>query len=226
MEDFPPPWNGDERSKRKRHLKDDHRIEFSDEGWGMAFDADMYDGNEGEIEDWAAGMVHEEGRGDGNWRDRKEQDFEGDYDDYYPSSRYEYAGSYNINNSSQQKKPHDPKKPSPAIERAAQFLDRVEGRPRKHGGRSNDRPRNSLRTDRRDRHQMSQRGDYVDMPSGLHAPRNAPQYAERDQGCLATLFGFELDTNNLPMMAAMALTFVCILVFFAMMVFVALSGVL
>jgi hypothetical protein len=53
-----------------------------------------------------------------------------------------------------------------------------------------------------------------------------PQYADRDQGCLSALFGFELDTNNLPMMAAMALTFVCILVFFAMMVFVVLSGVL
>ena len=226
MEDFPPPWEGDERSKRKRHFNDNHHREFSDEGWGMAFDADMYDGNEGEIEDWAAGMVHEEGRSGDDWRDRKEQDFEGDYDDYYPSSRYEYAGSYSINNSSQQKKPQDPKKPSPAIERAAQFMDRVGNRPRKHGGRTNDRPRSSLRTDRRDRQQIARRGDYVDMPSRLHTPRNPSRDSGRNQGCLTTLFGFELDTNNLPMLAAMALIFVCILAFFAMMVFIILSGVL
>lgn len=225
MEDFPPPWEGDERSgRKKRRFKDHHRREFSDEGWGMAFDADMYDGDEGQIEDWAAGMVHEEGR-DENWRDRRERDFEGDYDEHYPSSRYQYSGSYNINNSSQQGKPHDPKKPSPAIERAAQFMDRVEGRPRKHGRRVPERSRNTLRTDRRDRQQIARRGDYVDMPS-RHTTRNTSRDAGRNQGCLATLFGFELDTNNLPMLAAMALIFVCILAFLAMMVFIVLSGVL
>lgn len=222
MENFPPPWDGDERSKRrKRHLKDDHRREFSDEGWGMAFDADMYDGDEGEIEDWAAGMVHEEGRDD-DWRDRREHDFEGDFDDYYPSSRYQYAGTYNMNKSSQQKRPQDPNKPSPAVERAAQFMDRVENRPRKHGGRIKDRPRNSLRTNQRDTRQPARRGDYVEMPSRSHTARDMGQ----DQGCLAMIFGFDLDTNNLPMMAAMGVVFVCILAFFAMMVFVALSGVL
>lgn len=54
MADFPDFDEGKRRRIRRRN--------YTDDAWGMADDADHYDGPSGDIEDWASGLVDEEGQ--------------------------------------------------------------------------------------------------------------------------------------------------------------------
>lgn len=55
MADFPDfPDEGRKRRRRRRS--------YTDDAWGMAEDADSHDGPSADVEDWASGLVDEEGR--------------------------------------------------------------------------------------------------------------------------------------------------------------------
>jgi hypothetical protein len=134
--------NQDKRRRRKR-FREDHRSSYTDEALGMAAEADSHDGNAANVEDWAAGLVDEEGRPNSSYRDWNEQEARADYPDTVHYQRPAYRSM----------PPTDPSQPSPALQRAAQFMDRANRRVRRRAReapRYQEPDRYSRYNDRRD----------------------------------------------------------------------------
>ncbi len=119
MADYPYYDEDPKRRARRRR-----RRNMEDDGWGMAADGDFHDGDMGDIEDWAAGMVDEEGR--------REQFYNPDrYDDEpvvsgdYPRSRY--FREKEMERRHQSPSP-DPRRGLDPVERAVGLMDRLNRR--------------------------------------------------------------------------------------------------
>ncbi len=96
----------------KRRAKRRRRRNYADDAWGMAYYEDSYDGDAADIEDWAAGMVDEEGRREEHYRPDEFDD--GPYTSSdYPRSRH-YSQNYRV-----------PEDPSPAVDRAKRLAGRM-----------------------------------------------------------------------------------------------------
>jgi hypothetical protein len=66
---FDDDARGRQRRRRSQRLK-----RYDDDAWGMAYNEDLGDGASADVEDWAAGMVDEEGRRyRANHRDYRDQ---------------------------------------------------------------------------------------------------------------------------------------------------------
>lgn len=73
-------YDDDKSGRRRKRL--DRQTRYDDDAWGMAHNADLGDGARADIEDWASGMVDEEGRRHRNERrSRRDDDLMDDSDD-------------------------------------------------------------------------------------------------------------------------------------------------
>jgi hypothetical protein len=91
MGDFPDfSDEGRRRRNRKRRYTDD----FGDDAWGMADDADHYDGPTADLEDWASGLVDEEGRRESIYHHHPEDDPGGNTESIPYRSRYSIQRFY------------------------------------------------------------------------------------------------------------------------------------
>jgi hypothetical protein len=100
------------------------RLNYEDDGLGMADSADQADGSFANIEDYAGGMVDEFGRENNRYyRDFEENSAQGLSDEpVLPNPRYRRPGA--------PVPPLDPNQPSPAVQRAAQLMERANRRGR------------------------------------------------------------------------------------------------
>lgn len=110
--------DSDGRQRRRRQ-----RLNYEDDGLGMADAADQADGSFANIEDYAGGMIDEFGqdnRYSHNFDDNSAQGF--DDAPVLPNPRYRRPGA--------PVPPLDPNQPSPALQRAAQLMERTNRRGR------------------------------------------------------------------------------------------------
>ncbi|MBI5930124.1 MAG: hypothetical protein HY862_12505 [Chloroflexi bacterium] len=119
--------NSNDRRRRKNRLQN-----YEDEADGMADAADQTDGNFANMEDYAGGFADEYGRQNPrhyrDWNDNSGQDADPLAGPAPTNPRYRRPGA--------PVPPLDPNQPSPALQRAAQLMDRANRR----GGRVIDAP--------------------------------------------------------------------------------------
>ncbi len=155
--------NFNERRRRKNRLGN-----YEDDAFGMADAGDRADGDFANIEDYAGGLVEEEGRNSRNYRDWDDNSQSDPLADPGPTinPRYRRPGA--------PVPPLDPNQPSPAIQRAAQLMERAN---RRNRGIAIDEPaprRGRSRADAYEDDPQQPGGNIMDMLSGLGRNLNIP----------------------------------------------------
>lgn len=124
-------------SKERRQRRSRYR-NLEDDAFGMAEAADRADGDFANAEDYAGGLIDEEGRDNRYYRDwdsGQPNDLESGAAPYSPNPQYSRPGA--------PVPPFDPNQPSPAVQRAARLMERAN---RRGGVTENAPPRSRSRS--------------------------------------------------------------------------------
>ena len=152
--------NFNERRRRKNRLGN-----YEDDALGMADAGDRADGDFANIEDYAGGLVEEQGRNYRDWDDNSQSDPLADpVPTINPRCRRPGAPV----------PPLDPNQPSPAVQRAAQLMERAN---RRNRGIAIDEPaprRGRSRADAYEDDPQQPGGNIMDMLGGLGRNLNIP----------------------------------------------------
>jgi hypothetical protein len=109
-----------QRERRRKRFRDDYRTNATDDALGMAAAGDSQDGSDGDLGEWAGGLVDEQRPGF--------QSYKGDWNDQDSGA----GGRGHYQRPPVRSTPLlDPNQPSPAVERAARLMERANRRTRR-----------------------------------------------------------------------------------------------